>query len=200
MNENLLSKINIKRIVLIITLGGVLLLGAACGGPSSTSPAPISTAMMENPSPVAQPTVGNYDVCSLVATADVEAVLGQTVTSVTPGSEPDPTSGATLYSCTYLGNGLALIVSSADLGTAKAASDMMQAQFDTMKSYQPDTVLTEESGVGDKIFWTERENAVAYNVLKGSHLIGVAIGGSIGDPASYKAGLLLLTEIATAKQ
>ena len=213
MSINGVSKIDTKKIALIFVLAGVLVLSAGCSGTTANSSSPSSTTVMETLPPVEQPTDaqpiiltedpstgGNLDICSLVTTADVEAVLGQSVISVTPGSEPDAASGATLYSCTYLGNGIALIISSADIGSAQTASDMMDTQFETMKSYQPDTILVEESGVGDKIFWTVRENAVAYNVLKGSHLIGVAIGGSIGDPALYKAGLLHLTELVVAAQ
>jgi hypothetical protein len=180
----------LNRIVTLIAVTGIMLLATACGGTPTptTMPAPATT------EPAVVP---NLDICSLATTEEVTAVLGQAPLNATPGSDPDNSTGTTINFCTYLGgNGLAVVISSVDTGTVEAG----QAMIATQLSLAPDMVVTEESGIGDKAYWSVGAKAVSYTVLKDTHVFSVALGGAIGDPASHKDALLALAQAVAANQ
>jgi hypothetical protein len=213
--KNGLFQISKKHIGLIIVLAGVLLVSAACGGtvvnsptatPTTTlgdmptnQPAPVeSTQAASSALPVS--TGADFDVCSLATSSEVATVLGSTPITSIPGSELDDVSGATLYFCTYLGNGLAVIISTVDTGSSQAATTFMQTQLEKMQANDPSIVVNQETGLGDQVYWAVAEKAVSYNVLKGNRVFSVSLGGAIGDPNSHKAALLTLTESVAATQ
>jgi hypothetical protein len=134
------------------------------------------------------------DACSLITQAEAEAVLGQTVTSITPGIDDSNTFGEMLYFCTFLGQGLAVVISVADMGTPEAAR---QALNDELASAQADSEVssvTQVSGLGDQAFWSVAAHAVEYAVATDKHVFGLLLGGNIGDPAEFQAALLSLAE------
>ena len=139
------------------------------------------------------------DICSLATTPEVETVLGQSVTSITPGTDSENIPGATINFCTYLGKGLAVVVSSVDAGSAQAAGAMMQTELANMKADDASVTSKVETGLGDQAYWSVAEHAVSYTVVKGARVFSVLIGGSIGDAASYKAPLLILAKSVSSK-
>jgi len=191
------------------------LLITACGGTPVSAPTATPTPMgvlppaeqataLPTQSPTQQPQVTfspvtSENVCSLASSADVAPVLGSTPIAATPGSDPDNSTGVTIYFCTYLGQGVAVVISVADTASAQAATEMMQNQITQMQSDNPGTTITQETGLGDTLFWTVAEKAASYNVQVGTRVFSIALGGTIGDPASHKAALLDLTrKVASA--
>jgi hypothetical protein len=198
----------------LIVLVCVVALGAsACGGLPSNSMTPTPTTLMGVLPPVEQstgvsteiPTSGNadsgkvVDICSLITKSDAEAVLGQTVTSITPGVDSNNSFGGTLNFCTFLGQGLAVVVSRVDLGSANAAGQAMKQALVKMQSDATSTTTPQLSGPGDQAYWSTSEHAAEFTVLKGNTVFSVLLGGNIGDPAAHKAGLLDLTKSVAAK-
>ena len=128
------------------------LIVSACGNLPSNSQTPTPTTLMGFISPPDQstevPTAGNpatgktLDVCGLATKADAGAVLGQAVTAVTPGTDSENDFGGTLYFCTYLGTGLAVVISEVDLGSAGAASQTMKLELAKMQSDDASTTTT----------------------------------------------------------
>ncbi len=141
---------------------------------------------------------GEVDVCALATSAQVEEVLGQPITSTTPGEEPDSVSGGTLYFCTYLGSGLAVVISWVDTGSPAAAEVALQEELAQMQADEPSATVTPQSGIGDQAFWTVTANAAGYVVAKGGRVLGVVLGGNIGDPAAHQAALKTLAESIAA--
>ena len=140
------------------------------------------------------------DVCSLATAFDVENVLGQTVTSITPGSEPDDISGGTLNFCTFVGSGQAVVISSVEVENSSFGLDMLNAQVDAFKGEEPDTAVNQELGVGVKAYWSTSEHAGQYTVLTEEHVFAVSLGGNIGAPEDHKAALLTLAQIIEKQQ
>ena len=188
------------------------LLLAACGGTPVTT-ATVTPTSMEVMPPVEQATalptqsptqvsfilLNSENVCSLASSADVEPVLGSTPIAATPGSDPDNSTGVTIYFCTYLGQGVAVVISVADTASAQAAAEFNQNQITLMQTETPSTTITQETGLGDALFWNVAEKAASYNVQIGSRVISVGLGGTIGDPASHKEALLdLARKVAAA--
>jgi hypothetical protein len=139
-------------------------------------------------------------VCSLVTTFDVENVLGQTVTSITPGSEMDDSTGSTINFCTYVGSGKAVVISSTEVDNSSVGGDVQRAQLQTMQDDEPNTKINEELGVGVKAYWDVSEHAGEYVVLTEEHVFSVGLGGNIGNPLDSKAALLTLAQIVEKNQ
>jgi hypothetical protein len=202
-----------------IALVCVLTLGAsACGALPANGLTQTPTTLMGVVPPNGQPTgiptgistaiptagtavSGNLDnVCSLINQSDAEAVLSQTVTAVTPGSDANSFPGGTLYFCTYLGSGLAVVVSEVDMGSPAAAGQAMQQALAKMLADNTTTTIPQQSGPGDQNYWSTSLRAAQFTVLKGNFVFSVLVGGNISDPSAYKAGLLSLAESVAAKR
>ena len=210
------------RLMVLVAVSALIL--SACGGTKQNSPAPTLTQTptlepvgpggisaveptttpmdlpTEDPNQEPTATVTVEDVCSLVTAYDVENVLGQTVTSITPGAEPDDPSGSTLNYCTYVGSGRAVVISSVEVENSSIGGDVLRSQLQTIKDEEPDTQTHEELGVGVQAFWSVSEHAGEYTVLTEGHVFSVALGGDIGNPVDYKAALLTLAQIVAEKQ
>ena len=169
-------------------------------GQSADMPTPASeeTATPDSMVYVGSTEYHDVDPCALATDGQVEEVLGQAVTSQTPGAEEDSISGGTLYFCTYLGSGLAVVISYVDAGTAEAAKQALDEELALMKADDPNAAATSQAGMGDQAFWTVTEHAAGYVVRKEGRVLGVALGGSIGDPAAYQAALKTLAESIAA--
>jgi hypothetical protein len=203
------------------------LMAAACGGTVSSSTATPTTVMgfvaeqgtlpagqtPEVPTPssgdpdqTATPDmlliVGAYyklDPCRMASDAQVEEVLGQPITSKTPGEDPDSVSGGTLYFCSYVGSGLAVVISMVGVGTPAEVAQALKDELAQMQADEPNASVTSQTGMGDQAFWTVTPHAAGYVVAKGGRVLGVALGGSIGDPAAHKDALKTLAESIVAR-
>jgi hypothetical protein len=219
MNNNLpFPQIKLNRTWMVIAISSILLVASACTGTVATISGPTPTTTMGSISQDQQLTdaaaqsstqtggssssgTGTVvDICSLVSSDEAATVLGQAVIAITPGSEPDSISGSTLNFCTYLGSGLALVVSSVETGSAKAGAEILQAQLANMLAEDPTTTSKEEPGLGNKAYWSVAEHGVSYTVLTDTHVFSVALGGAIGDPSSHKTRLLDLAKSVASRQ
>ncbi len=163
----------------------------------TTTPLELPT---EDPNGEPTATVTVEDVCSLATAFEVENVLDQTVTHVTPGAEPDEISGSTLNFCTYIGSDKAVVISSVEVENSYIGGDVLRAEIQNIQDEEPNTVTNEELGVGIQAFWSVSEHGAEYTVLTETHVIGVALGGNIGSAANHKAALLTLAQIVADKQ
>ncbi len=155
------------------------------------------------PSPESGPNDGStedlVDICALITQPEAEVVLGQPVTSINPGVDQDSVSGGTLYFCSYLGTGLAVVITLVDLGSSDNAKQILDQELEKMLSDDPTTTSKLESGLGDRAYWSTTEHACEYTVLNGNYIFSVTLGGNIGDPAPHKAALLNLAEILATR-
>jgi hypothetical protein len=201
-----MNKFTTVRILSLLICAGLL---AACGSTSANSPTP--TTVMGALLPVEQPTSiptqeplvssnssAPRDVCAMVSTADVAAVLGSTPIATTPGSDAETYTGVTVNFCTYLGQGVAVVISTSDTSSAQAAAELLQQELAQALVDTPETITTEETGLGDQVFWSIAEKASSYTVQVGASVFSVALGGNVGDPSSHKAALLELAKKITA--
>jgi hypothetical protein len=198
----------------IIILVSILLLGvSACGGgndttaPTSTTQKGIlqsevqSTGIATTIPPTATAGMADpldpLDVCLLITPAEAEAVMGIPVTNSNSSEDSDNIPGATIHSCTYLGNELAIAISVVDLFSPEAAAQSIQEQL--VKMVKDDTSITtqQESGIGDQVYWSTNDHSGVFTVLKGNVVFSVLIGGKMSDPEAYKAGLRGLAVIVT---
>jgi len=180
-------------------MGSVAEQGTPPAGQTPEVSTPSNAEPGETATPDMQLIVGGYyrymqDACTLATDAQIEEVLGQPVTSRTPGEDPDSVSGGTLYYCSYLGSGLAVVISWVDLLTPADAKQALNEQLAQMQADEPDTTVTTQSGIGDQAFWTVAPHAAGYVVISRATVLGVALGGNIGDPAAHQAALKTLTE------
>ena len=179
---------------------GFALIASACGG--AAAPSPTSTPVISTEAAPKQATtvpVVTQDVCSLITSAEAEEVMGQPVASVSPFSDADSDFGETVFSCFYLGKDLTIVVSRVDLDSAQAAGMVLQQQLAKQQAEDEGVVITEESGLGEKAYWTTVENAGIFTFLKGSNIFVVGLVGIKGDAASYKAVLLTLAKSVESK-
>jgi len=140
------------------------------------------------------------DVCSLVTAFDVEQVLEQPVTFITPGAEPDDVTGSTINFCTYVGTGKAVVISSVEVDGSSIGLDTLDSQIRSMIDEEPDTEVNQELGVGIKAYWSVSEHAGGFTVLTEEHVFSVSLGGNIGDALDHKAALLALAQIVAENQ
>lgn len=212
------------RLLLMVVSAMSIVIISACGSSVEKPPSPTTTATstieVVNSGPISvdeptkipldlptedsktepTPTVSFIDVCSLVTAYDVENVLGQTVTSITPGAEPDETSDSTINYCTYLGSGRAVVISSVEVENSSIGGDILRSQLQSNKDDEPDALTSEELGVGVQAYWSISEHAGGYTVLTEEHVFSVALGGKIGNPVDHKAALLTLAQIVADNQ
>ncbi len=203
----------LDRMVIFALVCGFALIMSACAGAAVNSTDSTPTNGKETLPPTGQTTeapVGtlaalpqtsgaDQDVCSLITAAEAEAVMGQPVTSINPFSELDSDYGEMVSSCYFIGNDLTVIVSMVDLGSAQTASTMLQQKLVNEQTDNTDASISEESGLGEKAYWTITENAGIYSFMKGSKILVVGLVGNVGDAALYKAALLTLAKNVASK-
>jgi hypothetical protein len=225
MKNNLSGKQNhTNRLSLMVVIAISILVISACSGSIEDPPAPTSTptATVEpidsgpipadestkipldipTEDPNLEPTATNtvVDVCFLATAFDIENVLDQTISHMTPSAEPDDVSGSTLNYCTYVGSDKAVVISSVEVENSYIGGDVLHAEMQKKQDEEPNTVTNEELGVGIQAFWSVSEHGAEYTVLTETHVFGVALGGNIGSAADHKAALLTLAQIVAEKQ
>jgi hypothetical protein len=213
-NKKTILRVRLSRIWSMIVISGMMVLATACGGTVTGATGATPTTLMGYMPPEQQitnastematsepaSTVDPADICSLATADEAGAVLGQAVVAMTPGSDTDNATGLTINFCTYLGSGMAVVISSVDTGSVQAGISMVQSQLSLAQGQDPTMTVTQETGIGDQAYWSVGDQAVSYTVLKGTHVFSVALGGAIGDPASHKAGMLVLTQQVAARE
>ncbi len=184
---------------------GLLFVLAGCGpsgGPGPGTPTTITggvptleTAATPTVAAAAGVTGEPVDVCSLVTPEDVAPVLGQTPLTAAPGDEPDQRTGNTVYFCTYLGQGLAVVISVAPTGSPDAARSLLEGRVQQMQAEGDSPVSESEAGLGDVAFWTTTSNGASFDFGVGSFAVGVSVGGSaLGDPSAHRDALKVLAQ------
>ncbi len=197
------------RLMGLVCLLGVLAVACLGGTPGSTVTAPTATTAAgggtpaaptsTSPAPVTTSAVNATNVCALATQSEVQTVLGGAIIATKPSTDATSIPGATSYFCTYLGTGVALITSVADMGSPAAALQEMTRLVGNMRTSNPSATVVQESGLGDRVFWTATANGCGYNVVKGSIVFSVSLGGSIGDPSAHKAALKTLAQSVAAR-
>jgi hypothetical protein len=225
MKNNLSGKQNhTNRLSLIVVIAFSVIAFSACSGSIETPPAPTvtptatiepansgpipteesTTIPMDIPTedPNLEPTATNTveDVCSLATAFDIQNVLGQTITHMTPGAEPDDVTDSTLNYCTYVGSDKAVVISSVEVENSYIGGDVLRDELQKIQDEEPNTKSNEELGVGIRAFWSTSEHGAEYTVLTETHVFSVALGGNIGSADDHKAALLTLAQIVAEKQ
>jgi hypothetical protein len=140
------------RVMLAIVLGAATV--AACGGGGTAAPtsgAPAATAPAQSAAPVAtQATAGGgtVDVCALITTDEVAAILGKPVTIEPDTTSEDWAAGECWWNSATMDVRFVVVVGT-PASIALSSSPTTQEQFDLFKisSLAPDPV--DISGVGD---------------------------------------------------
>jgi hypothetical protein len=209
----------------LLAILSVIVLGiSACQFNSSSSsiPTPTPTATLaeggepqeiatETPTPVASlmapATDGSgsddsdsSDVCSLISTTEAETALGQTVTSITPGTDEDSLTGETLDFCTYLGQDRAVVLSVVDTGSLDLVGPIIDQEVANMGDGEEVPTVLQVLGLGDQAFWATTSHAGEFIVQTGTVVFAVALGGNVGNPADYQDALRTLAELVAGRQ
>jgi hypothetical protein len=225
MKKNFSGKQNLTiYLSLMVVIAISILVISACSGSVKTPPVPTSTptATVEpidsssipteestiipsdipTEDPNLEPTATNTveDVCSLATAFDIENVLDQTITSTTPGAEPDEVTDSTLNYCTFIGSDKAVVISSVEVENSFIGGDVLRDELQKIQDEEPNTNSNEELGVGIRAFWSTSEHGAEYTVLTETHVFSVALGGNIGSAEDHKAALLTLAQIVAEKQ
>lgn len=139
--------------------------------------------------------------CDLLDRATVAMLLGQTSTPGTPaGPERDDDTGGTVRYCTFRASTTALIVSQVTFGSAAEASKATTKELVTSRLEGEGSKIVEEAGLGDRAYWAYTAEGAEMVVLKGSIVLGIALGGQLSNPpVSYRKVLHAATAAALLK-
>lgn len=139
--------------------------------------------------------------CDLVDRATVVALLGPTSTGGVPaGPEPDEDSGGTVRYCTFKAGTAAMILSQVTFTSATAAAKATTQELVSSRMEGDGTKIAAEPGLGDKAYWAYNAEGAEFVVLKGSVVLGIALGGQLPKPpVSYKPALRVAAAAALLK-
>jgi len=139
--------------------------------------------------------------CELVDSAVVAQLLGHPITATSPvAGQRDDETGGTLSYCTYEGGLAGLVVSVVRFGDPTKARRATTRRLAARRLDEERATVEEESGLGDRAFWAYTREGAEWVVLKGSVLVGVALGGRLGrPPRSLKSALREATVAATTR-
>lgn len=139
--------------------------------------------------------------CELMDRATVIALLGPTSTAGTPaGPERDDDSGGTVRYCTFRAGSAALILSQVTFSSAAEAGKATTKELVTSRMEGDGAKITDEPGLGDRAYWAYTAEGAEFVVLKGSVVLGVALGGHLANPpVSYRKALRAATAAALLK-
>lgn len=139
--------------------------------------------------------------CDLMDRATVVALLGQTSTAGTPaGPERDDDTGGTVRYCTFRAGTAALILSQVTFSSAAEAGKATTQELVTSRMEGEGSKIVEEPGLGDRGYWAYTSEGAEMVVLKGSVVLGVALGGQLPNPpSSYRKALRAATAAALLK-
>ncbi len=141
------------------------------------------------------------DPCDLIDRATVATLLGRTTPAGTPaGPERDDDTGGTIRYCTYRAGAAALILSQVSFSSAAEASKATTKELVTSRLEGEGSKIVEEPGLGDRAYWAYTSEGAEIVVLKGSIVLGVALGGQLSNPPeSYRKALHAATAAALLK-
>ncbi|MEO8578454.1 MAG: hypothetical protein ABI556_17210 [Gemmatimonadales bacterium] len=139
--------------------------------------------------------------CNLMDRATVIALLGPASTAGTPtGPEPDDETSGTLRYCTFRAGAAAVLISQVNFSSAAEARKATTRELVISRMDGDDAKLVDEPGLGDKAWWAYTSEGAQFVVLKGSVVIGVALGGELAKkPVSYRNVLRAATVAALLK-
>lgn len=152
----------------------------------------LSLAVVMNSTPAPGP-------CDLLTREAASQLLGQAATMTPSGPEPDEETGGTRTVCVYQAGERMLIVSRIVFASAAAAREATTRELVGERLGEEDATIAEESGIGDQVFWAYTPIAAEYVVLKGSSVLGLALGGMPKAPSAYQAQLRAAAVSAAAK-
>ena len=143
----------------------------------------------------------SVDPVALVSKAEASVLLGQPVVAVTPASEQvDEDTGGKLVYCAFRTEKSAVAVSVVSFASAKEALAKTTKQHAQERLEGDNSQITEEKDLGDRSYWATTDLGAEYIVIKGSRVLGLAIGGKLPNPpASYREALRKLAVSAAAK-
>jgi hypothetical protein len=138
--------------------------------------------------------------CSVLTKAEAQTYLGQPVVRAVPEAPaPDPEAGSIHTSCTFMGQGRALVISIDEFPTAAAAQQKMTAEHLKSQGDEDEEApakIEPESGLGDRAFFGQSAHAAMVLMLKGTHAYGAILGGSAPAPTDRAALRKLVLAVA----
>ena len=131
------------------------------------------------------------DPCTLLSRAEATTLLGQTAgPGSAAGPEDDDDSSGKVSYCTYRAGTAGLIVSVVDFTSAAEAKKTLTLNLVKRRMDEDDAKVSEEPGIGERSFYAVSGEGSSYVFLKGSKVVGVAVGGpGSPKPAAVKAAL-----------
>lgn len=129
--------------------------------------------------------------CDLISKAAASALIGEPVIAADPSDpEEDEDTGGKVSHCAFRGKSMMLIVSQITFSDVAAARKAITNESIKARLEGEVTELVEESGLGDKSWWSYNSRSAQYLVLKGSSAVSVMMGGKPGeDPKMLRAKL-----------
>ena len=138
--------------------------------------------------------------CDLLDPATVTALLGKPAKGTSAGPEPDEDTDGTVSYCSYREGQIGLIVSQVEFKNAAAARKATTEELVEGRLDDEIIELKEQPGVGDKAYWAYTERGASYLVLKGAHVVSVALGGRPPKPPkTYQDALRAAATAAVSK-
>lgn len=139
--------------------------------------------------------------CDLMDRATVVALLGQASAAGIPaGPERDDDTGGTLSYCTFRAGATAIIVSQVTFSSAAEAGKATTQELVLSRMGGEGSKIVDEPGLGDRAYWAYTSEGAEIVVLKGSVVLGIALGGQLPNPpASYRKALHAATAAALLK-
>jgi hypothetical protein len=139
--------------------------------------------------------------CDLMDRATASALLGQaSAPGMLAGPERDDDTGGTLSFCTFRAGTAGLILSQVTFSTAAEAGKATTQELVLSRMEGQEGKIVEEPGLGDRAYWAYTTEGAEIVVLKGSVVLGVALGGQLANPpASYRKALHAATAAVLLK-
>ncbi len=169
---------------------------AGCSKPRDAEVAPAEA------SATPQPAFRQIDACSLLTSAEIEAVQGEAVTGTTPSSGMQtgfPSNQCVFNTVTPVNSVGLVITQTAPKSSGRRVPDFWKETFHRAEGEKEGAKKEEEeeedeeeekklppqpvTDLGDEAFWTGTQISTALYVLKGDSYIRISVGGA-GDQAA----------------
>jgi hypothetical protein len=139
--------------------------------------------------------------CSVLSKGEAQAYVGERIARMLPEEpEPDPETGSIHTTCTYMGEGRALVISIDEFKTPEAARKKMTAEYlkaqDTRDDDDGPPKIEPESALGDQAFYGQSAHAAMILMVKGARAYGAVLGGTPPKPADRAALRKLVMALA----
>jgi hypothetical protein len=124
------------------------------------------------------PAVVAADTCSLLTNASAGAVLGQPVveSSAAAPSKDEDSDGELSY-CTYRASAAGVVVSVITFTSKGKAQEQLTDNLVRQRLDTDDVKISEESGIGEKVFYGASAAGASYVFLVGNKVVGIGVGG-----------------------